>query len=168
MESVKLTHAQLLTRTGLLLAVALIIQMMRLPQYITGPAVNCVLVMAVMTAGLAGSITIGCVTPIAALYMGILSPILTPLILFIAAANAIYSSVFYLASKGNAYVGVLIAAAAKFGAFYIVIRYFLAYLQINLPAPAIAAFQIPQLYTALAGGFIALLIGSRLKAYVIN
>lgn len=145
-----------ITQLGALLAIALAIQSLHLPTFITGPVINAVLIVAVVYPGLPGSIIIGCITPLMALTMGIVHPIAAPLVPVIMAANATLGITFYLLRKRNDYLALVGAAAAKFFVFYLFINYLIGILGIKLPAPVLAAFQLPQLFTAIVGGFAAL------------
>lgn len=147
-----------ITRLGLLLAIALAIQSLRLPTFFTGPAINAVLIIAVAVPGVLGSIFIGCVTPLAALAMGIVPPIAVPLVPVIMAANAALGITFNLLRKRNDYYALIGAAAAKYFVFYISVNYLLEILSIKIPAPVLAAFQLPQLFTALIGGVLGVSI----------
>lgn len=151
-----------ITRTGVLLAVALAVQFMRLPQPVTGPLVNAILLLAAIYVGVSGGIIIGLFTPLVAFMVGILAPPLAPLIPVIMAANAVLVLVFYGVGKYyNKYLAAVVAAAAKFLTFYIALHYVLVLLGITLPPALVAAFGLPQLFTALVGGFAAVLIAGR-------
>ena len=67
-----------ITRTGILLAVALIIQMGGFPQSITGPIINTVLYLSVLLVGSWSGIIIGICTPVIAFMRGILPSPLGP------------------------------------------------------------------------------------------
>ncbi len=142
------------TQLGLLLAIALAIQSFHLPTFVTGPAINAVLIIAVAFTGVSGSILIGSITPLAALAMGIVQPVTVPLVPVIMAANATLGIVFHLLRKRNNYLAVTVAALAKYLAFYIGINFIIVFVNIKIPAPVLAVFQLPQLFTALVGGFL--------------
>jgi hypothetical protein len=162
----KITTAYI-TRTGILLALALIFQigLNKLGQPIVGPLVNMVLLVTAGVVGTLSGVIVGCFTPVIALAFEIIGlPILVP---FIALGNTIYVILFNLVRKkvykGGDYFGLVIAALGKFAFLalsvkYVAIGLFLA----NLPpqkANVIAnMFTLPQLYTALAGGIIAVII----------
>ena len=67
-----------ITRTGILLAVALVVQMGGFPQSITGPIINTVLYLSVLLVGSWSGIIIGICTPVIAFMRGILPPPLCP------------------------------------------------------------------------------------------
>lgn len=157
---------QFITRTAVLLAIVLAVQSLRLPSYFTGPVVNAVLILATLFSGVLSGMTIGCITPIVAVLMGIIPPAAVPLVPVIIAANFTLTLVFFLLDRVNRYFAWLGAAFAKFGVFYFSLNYLLGALGINIPAPLLVAFQLPQLYTALAGGFLAVIIARYLKQVI--
>jgi len=112
-----------------------------------------VLYLAAMVIGWQGGIIIGISTPVIAAMRGILPPPLTPLIPFIALGNAMLVIVFFLLKSKNKIAGIMIASVVKFLVLVSAVK-----LLVQVP-PAIAQMMsFPQLVTALAGGFIALLI----------
>ncbi len=159
----KKTGLQFITRTAVLLAIVLVVQSLRLPNYFTGPVVNAVLIISVLFVGSGSGIIIGCITPLVAVLMGIIPPAAVPLVPIIMFANIILVIFFYLFNKLNKYLAWIVAAAAKFAVFYFCINFLLQIFDIKLPAALLVAFQIPQFYTALLGGFIAIVIAKYLK-----
>lgn len=171
------THrTQWITRMGILLALAISIQLLRLPQLITGSLINALLFLAVMLVGTAAAALLGIFTPLTALLAGILAPPLAPLVPFIMAANAILAGMFGLLAgelppRGNNFftsrlsMAVLAAAVTKFVFLYAVTRWVLSWLHLHLPPAALAAFQMPQLYTALMGGVLALFTAQLLSKH---
>ena len=142
-----------ISRTAILLAIALVFQMGGFPQFITGPLVNTVLYLAAMIVGWQGGLIIGIFTPVIAAMRGILPPPLAPLIPFIALGNAMLVILFFLLKSKNKIAGIMIASVVKFLVLVSAVK-----LLVQVP-PAIAQMMsFPQLVTALAGGFIALLI----------
>jgi hypothetical protein len=160
------TGIQFITRTAVLLAIVLAVQSLRMPTYFTGPVVNAVLIIAVIFSGVISALIIGCITPLAALVAGIIPPAALPLVPVIIAANSTLILVFHFIDKANRYAAWLGAAAAKFGVFYICLNFLLELVGVKLPAPMLAAFQLPQLYTALAGGFLAIIIARYLQGII--
>lgn len=154
-----------ITRTAVLLAIALAVQFLRLPppfgQFVTGPVVNAVLILAVAYVGIGGAALIGLITPGFAFLVGILPAPLAPVIPIIMTANLVLCLGFYFGRKLNLFGGAIIAAVLKFLTFFAALNYVLMYLGIKLPPPLLAAFQTPQLITALIGGLIAAVIISR-------
>ena len=157
------TRISWISRTAILLAIALVFQMGGFPQFITGPLVNTVLYLATMIVGWQGGILIGIFTPVIAAMRGILPPPLAPLIPFIALGNAILVILFFWLKSKNKIFGIIIASLVKFLVLVSAVR-----LLVQVP-PAIAQMMsFPQLVTALAGGFIALIIINIFKRAKIN
>jgi len=152
-----------LTRTAVLLAVVVVVQMLgrSLPNsnFIVGPLVNMCLLIATMTAGVGGGITIAILSPFTSLINNN-APVAAALLPFapvIAAANVIFILVFYFLYNKNKYVGWISAAVLKFGFLFLAIRLFLNIFDFpKFSEKLIALFSVPQLITALIGGFVAL------------
>jgi hypothetical protein len=141
------------TRTAILLALTLAFQMLKLPQPMTGPAINAMLFVSTAAVGVWGGVIIGALTPWIAFINGILNPALSPAIPFIMLGNAVLCIIFGLVKKINIYFAVAGAAAFKFIILSTAVRFV-----VNVPPPAAKALQIPQLYTALVGGAVALVV----------
>lgn len=143
------------TYGAVLLAIAAVFPMLRLPQYITGSAVNFVLIIACYVLGLWGGVTIGCLTPWIALIAGQMPFAYMPP--FIMIGNALLVISFGLLKKANKLVymilGVLIGAVLKYLFLSFAVRYL-----VKAPAKLIAMMSVPQLITALVGGFLALIV----------
>ncbi len=148
-----------LTRAAILLAVALAVQSLRLPQGITGPTVNAVLLIGAVLLGPWGAAVIGLLTPLTAFLLGQLNPVLAPAIPFIMAANAILALIFGYGRRVNTYLAVVVAAGVKYLVLSAAVRYV-----INVPPQVGVALQLPQLVTALIGGLVALLVLEALAA----
>ncbi|HHV55327.1 MAG TPA: ECF transporter S component [Firmicutes bacterium] len=169
-----------LTRSAVLLALAVAVQMMGLPQLVTGSAVNTVLYLTTWAAPPLYGVLVGSLTPVIAFWRGIMPA--GPLVPFIAVGNGILVLVFWasqrlvqLAGQRHAghpprtprgsygwvmggLAGVLAAASLKAG--------FLAFSVarlVHVPPQLVAAMQWPQLVTALTGGVIALALYSVLR-----
>lgn len=152
------TNIRWLSRTAILLAIALVFQMGGFPQFITGPLINTVLYLAAMIVGWQGGMLIGIFTPVIASIRGILPPPLTPLIPFIALGNSILVILFFWLQSKNKIAGIIIASLAKFLLLASAVK-----LVVQVP-PAIAQMMsLPQLITALAGGAIALVLAHFFK-----
>ena len=152
------TNIRWLSRTAILLAIALVFQMGGFPQFITGPLINAVLYLAAMIVGWQGGMLIGILTPVIASIRGILPPPLTPLIPFIALGNSILVILFFWLQSKNKIAGIIIASLAKFLLLVSAVK-----LVVQVP-PAIAQMMsLPQLITALAGGAIALVLAHFFK-----
>lgn len=151
---------QWLTRTALLLAVALVVQSLRLAppygQLITGSIINAVLVLAVSMVDMWAGIAIGMLTPWVALITGIMG--LAFMAPFIMAANASLAIVYGLLKGKNRLVAGVAGSIAKYGFFVLTTNYLLSLFGKQLPPPAVATFGITQLGTALVGVMLALAI----------
>jgi len=148
----KKTNIRWLTRTAILLAIALLFQIGGFPQYLTGPLVNTVLYLSTMIVGWQGGVLIGIFTPIIAIMRGILPPPLAPLIPFIALGNGILSILFFWLKSKNKILGIVIASTVKFLILVTAVK-----LLVQVPPPVAQMMSFPQLVTALSGGVIALL-----------
>lgn len=153
----------MLTRTAVLLAVVVVVQMVgrSLPNsnFIVGPLVNMCLLIATMTAGVGGGIAIAILSPFTSL-LNNNAPIAAALLPFapvIAAANVIFILTFYFLYNKNKYAGVICASVLKFGFLFLLIRVFLNMFDFpKFTEKLIALFSWPQLLTALIGGLVAL------------
>jgi uncharacterized membrane protein YuzA (DUF378 family) len=158
---------QKITRVGILLALTLAIQWMGIPQPITGTAINAMLLISASTVGLLPALAIGCITPIVALMVGIMKAPMAPVIPFIIGANAVWVLVYGFIQNRNRYVAMILAAATKFLVLWGAVKWVLIGM---LPGPvlekAAVAFGITQLFTALAGGVIALAVIPFLQNYL--
>ncbi|MBP9015302.1 MAG: ECF transporter S component [Candidatus Atribacteria bacterium] len=132
--------------------------MLGLPQFFTGPLVNAFLLLAALLNGMWSGVIIGLFTPGIAFIRGILAPPLGPMIPFIMAGNAILVIVFSLIAgkRGNLVreiIGVILGSFLK----YLLLSQAVTWI-VQLPPPVAKAMQTPQLFTALGGGAIALIV----------
>jgi thiamine transporter ThiT len=142
-----------ITRTAILMALTLVIQMMNLPQYATGPLVNTMLYVAAVFVGVWGGVAIGLITPLIAFWRGILPLPLGPMIPFIALGNAVLVIIYGLTRKRNKYISVIAASIVKFLLLSIAVRFV-----VDVPPKIAQMMQVPQLITAIAGGAIAIIL----------
>lgn len=147
-----------ITKTGLLLAATIVLQLAGLPQPFTGPAVNMMLYISTLAVGIGAAVLIGCLTPVVAFTRGILPPPLAPAIPFIALGNAVLSVVYGILYPRSRLLAVLAASLFKYLLLAGAVRFL-----IQVPPGAAVALQTPQLLTALAGGALAWLLHSPLK-----
>ncbi|WP_207644732.1 ECF transporter S component [Caloranaerobacter ferrireducens] len=161
-----------LTRTGLMLALALVFQIgfRAFAQPAVGPLVNMVLIMSGALVGTLSGIIVGCLTPLIAFFVGIMPKF--PLIPFIMIGNALLVIIFnYIrnkTSKWGDYLGLIGAAFVKFVWLAFSVRYLVKLFMPKVPAKLIVALSLPQLYTALIGGFLAVLIIKMLPKNIFN
>jgi hypothetical protein len=163
-------NTRYLTRTAILLAIVIAVQFLRIHQFVTGPLVNAVLLIAASMVGIGSGVLIGLLTPVVAFAVGILPQPLAPAIPGIMAGNAVLVITFGLLSrlwrpgKGGSYLGIAAGAVLKYLILAGVVRFL-----IRVPPPVAVSLQLPQSFTALAGGVIALIVigvlrpASRLK-----
>ncbi len=165
---------QFLTRTGVLLAVVVVVQMLgrfipgTFSNFIVGPLVNMCLILAAMSAGIWGGVTIAVLAPFTSLINNHapIAAALLPFAPFIALSNVILVVCVYYMYNKNMYVGVISGALLKFGFLYGAINLFLNLFDFpKFAEKLIAMFSWPQLITALIGGFIALPVVVQLKKY---
>ena len=155
----KLKDVRVLTRTAILLAVALIFQLGGFHQFVTGPVVNAVLFLAALIVGMWPGVIIGVFTPVIAFLTGILPPALSPMIPFIALGNALLVIVFFLLQDKSVIAGIVGGAILKFVFLAAAVR-----LLVDVPEALATMMTFPQLFTALGGGIVALLVYKALQA----
>lgn len=149
----RVSGSKWLARAAVLLALTLVFQSLRLGQAVTGTAVNAMLLTAAVVIGPWGAAVIGLLTPVTAFFLGVLNPILAPAIPFIMAGNALLVLVFGYGRKLNLYLALVGGAVAK----YLLLSAAVIHI-INVPGPVSIALRVPQLFTALGGGLVALLL----------
>lgn len=166
---------KMITRTAILLALAIVFQMMgrflgELNNFIVGPLVNAVLLVATAMTGLWGGTAIAVIAPFvsALTNKAEIAPIILQFSPFIALGNFILVLCFHLLRKKSQIAGVAVGAVLKFAVLFASITLFTRLLSIN---PKIAAllttlFGWPQLLTAVVGGAIALIVIKSLKKII--
>jgi len=152
-----------ITRTGILLAVALVVQMGGFPQPITGPLINTVLYLSALLVGSWSGIIIGVCTPVIAFMRGILPAPLGPMIPFIALGNGVLVIVFNLLKGKNKILGIILASLVKYAILAITVKFI-----VEVPDKIAQIMSLPQLFTALSGGAIAMLAYKALWAIGID
>jgi hypothetical protein len=160
-----------LTRTALLLALALLFQSLRffLPvppafsTFLIGSLVNMALLVAALEAGVKAAVFIGLVVPVVA-YLQQLLPV-PFFILPVACGNTALIFLFQIALRFGALPAILLAATGKavivYGLFIFVLTF------IDLPPQAAAALLFAmgwgQLVTGCLGGFLAVTVHKKLR-----
>lgn len=166
------TRKQTVVRAGgfaTAIGLALLVPNLGLPQIITGPLVNALLLTAALELGPSPAVVLGMVTPLAAALRSVLPLPLLVMIPFIALGDAIYVLVFHrLVALGarSRLLGMSLAALAKYALLQLAVLLLIARpLSVavgqgtqaaTLSASFTAMMGWPQLLTALAGGAIAL------------
>ena len=164
-------------KTGILLALLIVLQFSTkaLGQLVTGSSVNMVLAISAIICGFFESICIAAVSPFIAFFLGI-GPAFLPLTPCIALGNIIYVLIIKLITKilskknifVNQIIAIIISSICKFITLYLLVVQFVCKAFVaSLKTPQIKTFStmfsIPQLVTALIGGFIACVITIALK-----
>ncbi len=169
---------RILCRAALLLAIAIVAQLFKNASvYITGPIVNCVLIIAVLSCGLAAAAALCIITPITA-WMITGSPIMTALPVVpvcVMGGNLVLVVLVWLAVRrkaGNTALIVGMAAGTVLKAAFMTVTIALLVLQLlgpgsGLPDAALTAakttFSVTQLITAAIGSVLAFLVWQPLK-----
>ena len=164
-----------ITETAVMLALLVALQALTKPmgQLVTGSFVNAVLAVTVLVAGLYSGITVALISPVLAYLLGIAPQILT--VPAIMVGNTVYVMLLYfIAGKDSKkilrqVIAWIAAAAAKFATLYAIVVWLICGVLAEkllaagtLKPPMLkalpATFSWPQLFTALIGGAVALLI----------
>ena len=168
-----------ITETAVMLALLVALQAITKPlgQLITGSFVNCVLAVTVLLVGMDGGITVALVSPIFAFLLGIapnfvtVLPIMVGNLCFVVLLGLIYKNGKPVWRQS---VAMITAAGVKFGVLYLLVAEVICGVAADallgkklgsvvvLAPPMLqklpAMFTWPQLFTALIGGGIALLM----------
>jgi len=164
-----------ITETAVMLALLVTLQALTKPmgQLVTGSCVNAVLAVSALVGGLSSGVVIALVSPVLAFLLGIAPQILT--VPAIIVGNTVYVVLLSVLTDktGKNLVKQVIAwvaaAGAKFAALYAIVVWLICGVFSEsllasgvLKAPMLTAlpatFSWPQLFTALIGGAVALLI----------
>ena len=164
-----------ITETAVMLALLITLQAVTKPlgQLVTGSFVNAVLAVAVLVAGLGSGITVALISPVLAYALNIApQPLTVPAIMV---GNCVYVLLLYFIAGRDSrklfrqVLAWLAAAGAKFAVLYAIVVWLICdVLSQDLIASGAmkppmlkmlpATFSWPQLFTALIGGAVALLI----------
>lgn len=169
-----------ITETAAMLALLIALQAITKPlgQLVTGSFVNSILALTALFVGLSGGITVALISPVCAFLFGIAPNFIT--VLPIMAGNVCFVVLLYLiAGKRNTPIwqqgiGLVAAASAKFIVLYLLVAKVVCGIaypslvgkkigSVVVMAPTMlqklpAMFTWPQLFTALIGGSVALVI----------
>jgi len=154
-------HARAVARVGaldwrfalkitLFAAAAGVIPSLGLRQEITGPLVNAMLLLAVGAVGVPSAMALGALPSIIAIGRGTHPLPLLPMVPFIVLGNAAFVGAFGMLRGRNFALAAGVASVAKLAVLSLTAAYV-----VHLPDPLAAMMGLPQLYTALAGAFIA-------------
>jgi len=160
------TKTRYFTRLAILLAFTLMVQMLGIPQPVTGPLINLVLILTVLLLDIKAAVLVGILTPLIALWRGQLPSILAPMVPFIMAGNAMLVILFGLGkkiSKNSRFrllfnlSGVAISSFIKFIIIYSSARLIIPLLfGIQFSEKILMMMALPQFITAIVGGIAAL------------
>lgn len=164
-----------ITETAIMLALLVTLQAVTkgFGQLVTGSCVNAVLAIAALVGGLASGLTVALISPVLAFLLGIAPQILT--VPAIMVGNSVYVVLLWLVTDKSGknilrQAGAwLLAAAAKAAVLYLLVAKLICGVLAEgllatgtLKEPMLkalpATFSWPQLFTALIGGAVALLI----------
>lgn len=118
-------------------------------QWITGTIVNALIFLAVWRVGIINTALVAALPSSIALMRGLLPAPMAVLIPYIIISNIILIAIFFLFPRFPL-LAVIFASLAKFIFLYVVTTYF-----IKIAGPLVIMMHWPQLFTALAGGLIA-------------
>lgn len=164
-----------ITETAIMLALLVTLQSLTKPagQLVTGSCVNAVLAISALVGGLGSGLTVALISPVLAFLLGIAPQILT--VPAIMAGNTVYVVLLVLLADKTGknlvkqIVAWAVAAAAKFATLYVIVVKIICGVMASsllaagtLKEPMLkalpATFSWPQLFTALIGGAVALVI----------
>ena len=166
-----------MTETAVMLALLISLQWVTKAggQWLTGSCVNGVLTITALMVGLPGGLTVALLSPIFAFMLGIApNPVTVPVIMI---GNSVFVILLHFCCKGKwiqRICGLLTAAIAKFAVLYALVNWVICGVAADallaqklLKQPMLlalpASFGFMQLFTALIGGSLALLIVPTLK-----
>jgi hypothetical protein len=154
-----------IVRIGLFIGTGLLITNLGLPQPVTGPLVNALLILAVEWGGITEAVLLGMVTPVAAMVRHILPLPFVVMIPFISLGNGLFAVLYGIISKRNRWIALCLGAMAKFLFIFGIATWLMSNppqleiagkpLPLVIPASLYTMMGYPQLLTALAGGIIA-------------
>lgn len=173
-----------IARLSVLVAITFAVEMLGLPQPITGPLVNFFIILTTLVLGPLSGITLGALTPILALLRGQLPAILAILVPFIMVGNALLVVGFYLVRMAflhpvkyrqndllvvSSWLAIISGAVLKFiwltGAVKVILP---VIFNVHLNNKFVAAMMLPQLITAMIGAVLALMVYALLlKRYIL-
>lgn len=169
-----------LTETAVMLALLVALQALSKPlgQLVTGSVVNTILAITVLFAGVYSGITVSVLSPVLAYLLGIAPQMLT--VPAIMVGNTVFVLILHFVARNDSrrilrqITAWAVAAVAKFAALYGIVVWLICGVFADrllaagvLKEPMLqllpATFSWPQLFTALVGGGVALLIAPVLR-----
>jgi len=161
MEKVKtIARSAILQKAGLFalfLAICIFAPFLKI-QLITGTIVNAVLFFSTICLGFEAGVLIGFLPSIVSAYAGLLPPPLLPMIPYIILGNAILVLTFNFLKK-RSFLAVLAASFLKSSFLFLTSSFIIGFfIHKTLPKAIIGMMGWPQLFTALAGGALAIFL----------
>ena len=169
-KNVKNGNVNKLIKSGLFLALAIVFQVIgksapQVSQIFVGPAVNALLILTAIICGGTYGVLVGSLTPLLAYLTGQLASALGPFIPFIIIGNILFVLSYVILSnrgKYGKYLGITIGAFIKYAFLSISASKLIPLFNLSIPSKIvnklIITMGIPQLLTALIGGFFALML----------
>lgn len=166
-----INNVRKLTRASMLLVFALTIIFIgsrfggaTFNSFVVGPLVNAVIILAAMLTDMKFGILVSISTPILAALTGQLAAPMVPFVPFIMLGNATLAVTFRLFHSWfktyGRYIGILVGAVLKTAFLVLSVNYLVTVFNLNIPKPIISKLAVvmsyPQLYSAIAGGAVAL------------
>ena len=166
-------YTRMLTRTALLLALCVVVQQFKtVSQFITGPLVNLILLLAALAVGLGSGLCIAVLSPILAFLIAP-SPVMQlmpQLIVLVAAGNAALVVCAWALRKQDKlfWLGFLLGAAAKVavmagGLQFVLLPLFGGVLNEKQVATVSTMFGVNQFITAIIGGVLCAILWPLLR-----
>jgi len=157
---------QIMTRSAFILALAIAVQMVKLPQPVTGPVINALLFLATALVGPISAVLIGLCTPVIAFAFGIMP--FAPAVLVVMLGNASLALTYGILAKRQL-LAFGAAAIVKFAVMSAAVWYIVPGLMgIKVPAKLAATLTTPQLFTALGGAVLAFIILKAIERFTKN
>ncbi len=162
-----------LTTTAVLLAVCIVFQSLKgISPYLTGSAVNCILIIATLYCGLFGGTSIAILTPVVAYFIGATPiiqaiPLMLPVIML---GNELLVVCVWLFYKKRFVAGMALGCVAKtvflwLTVWYAILPVFGASLKEPVKATVRISFSVTQLVTACVGSVIAWIVYKRVSLF---
>ena len=147
-----------------LLAISVVVPSLIHSQYVTGPLVNAMLLIAVVLLGPFEAVMIGIIPSTVALSSGLLPLVLAPMVPFIMISNAIFIALFHYIRPKSFSLGVVVGGLVKFAFLYGAVTLLMKTMLSEALVSTLAIMMgYPQFLTALIGGVIAFLFLRSLK-----
>ncbi len=128
-------------------------------QWLTGPLVNGLLILTLLTVGLSEALVLSLIPSTVALSAGLLPLPLAPMVPFIIISNAIFVLGFYYLKPINNYFALITSAFLKFIFLFLTVQFLMStMLSDKLIGKLSIMMSWPQFITAIVGGLIAFAI----------